>query len=251
MGQINSNDSDLENAKTLELNLLAHATGGRAEEDVYQNLRRRFMTNPTTKALLPEFVRTCRNTSMFWSYIKNEADTYEERRRIISMAFNPLIGHFEQTNQNPADLHVSESLGSLDEQSVTSVWSKALDRRTTDPEGAITAARTLLETVIKLILEDLSINYSEKDDLPKLYVKVSKSLNIAPSQHSEDAFRSILGSATNLVNGIGTLRNRLSDAHGHGRRLPVRPSVRHAELTVNLAGAVAMFLVKTHNERNS
>lgn len=53
----------------------------------------------------------------------------------------------------------------------------------------------------------------------------------------------------NLVNGIGTLRNRLSDSHGRGGPLPVRPSPRHASLAVNTAGAVATFLVETHIER--
>ncbi|WP_246705776.1 abortive infection family protein [Rhizobium leguminosarum] len=48
-----------------------------------------------------------------------------------------------------------------------------------------------------------------------------------------------------LVNGIGTLRNRLSDAHGGGGSLPVRPSPRHASLAVNTAGAVATFLLET------
>jgi abortive infection Abi-like protein len=48
----------------------------------------------------------------------------------------------------------------------------------------------------------------------------------------------------NLVNGIGTLRNRLSDSHGRGGK-PVRPSPRHASLAVNLAGGVATFLVET------
>jgi hypothetical protein len=46
------------------------------------------------------------------------------------------------------------------------------------------------------------------------------------------------------VNGLGTLRNKLGDAHGrppgHGR-----PGARHATLAVNLAGAMAMFLVET------
>lgn len=63
----------------------------------------------------------------------------------------------------------------------------------------------------------------------------------------------ILGGATTLVNGIGTLRNRLSDAHGQGvsreTRLPVRPSPRHASLAVNTAGAMATFLVETFQER--
>ena len=50
----------------------------------------------------------------------------------------------------------------------------------------------------------------------------------------------------NLVNGIGTLRNRLSDSHGRGGALPVRPSPRHAKLAVNTAGAIALFLVEMH-----
>jgi hypothetical protein len=51
------------------------------------------------------------------------------------------------------------------------------------------------------------------------------------------------------VNELGSLRNRISDAHGHGRR-PVKPAPRHAELAVNLAGAVSAFLVATWSERS-
>ncbi len=76
----------------------------------------------------------------------------------------------------------------------------------------------------------------------------AKALNLAPSQHSEEAIRAILGGAMTLVNGIGTLRNRLSDSHGQGGK-PVRPSPRHASLAVNLAGAVATFLVETWHAR--
>ncbi len=64
-----------------------------------------------------------------------------------------------------------------------------------------------------------------------------------------EPIKSILGSAMNLVNGIGTLRNRLSDSHGRGGTLPVKPSPRHASLTVNTAGTIAAFLVETHQEK--
>lgn len=63
--------------------------------------------------------------------------------------------------------------------------------------------------------------------------------------------KAILGGT--LVNGLGTLRNRFSDAHAdepptdeHPR---IRPSPRHASLAVNVAGAVATFLVETYQER--
>lgn len=146
---------------------------------------------------------------------------------------------------------VSDSLATFDADGVHSVWTKALARRNSDPEGAITVARTLLETVTKRILDELGESYSEKDDLPKLYANAAKALNLAPNQHSEEPIKAILGGAMNLVNGIGTLRNRLSDSHGRGGRLPVRPSPRHANLAVNTAGAIATFLVETFLDRRS
>ncbi len=140
---------------------------------------------------------------------------------------------------------MSTSLESFEAEGVHAVWSKALDRRNADPEGAITIARTLLETVCKRILDQIpGSSYTDKEDLPKLYGMVAKALNLAPDQHSEEPIKAILGGAMNLVNGIGTLRNRLSDSHGRGGK-PVRPSPRHASLAVNLAGGVATFLVET------
>ena len=47
-------------------------------------------------------------------------------------------------------------------------WQKAIDRRTGDPDGAITAARTTLESICKLILDDAGIEHDGKDDLPAL-----------------------------------------------------------------------------------
>lgn len=242
-------DSILERVKMLEQILIDRATGGSNQDQLYEVLRKKFMQDSTIKVLMPEFVRRCRNLSMFWEFIKYEAATYAERRQIIREAFNPLFDHLEEIDWTPGDIVVSDVLQTFDKQSVNTVWSKALSRRTVDPEGAITIARTLLETVIKRILDELSVDYADKEDLPKLYGRVAEALNLAPSQHSEEPIKAILGGAMNLVNGIGTLRNRLSDAHGRGGRLPVRPSARHASLTVNTAGAIALFLVETHFER--
>ena len=74
-------------------------------------------------------------------------------------------------------------------------------------------------------------------------------LNFAPNQHSEEAIKAILGGAIAVVNGIGTLRNRLSDSHGRGGK-PVRPVARHASLAVNMAGTLATFLIETYIEKS-
>lgn len=242
-------DNALERVEMMEGILISRATGGDSDNRTYALLRRDFMTDPSIRDLLPKFVRTYRNLDAFWPFIKNEAPTYADRREIISKAFTPLLDHLEERNAAPADKASSDVLGVFDADGVHVVWAKALERRNSDPEGAITVARTLLETVTKRILDELGETYSDTADLPKLYGLTAKALNLAPSQHTEEPIKAILGGAMNLVGGIGTLRNRLSDSHGRGGKLPVRPLPRHASLAVNTAGAVATFLVETFLDR--
>lgn len=149
----------------------------------------------------------------------------------------------------PADELITRAMISFDESGVHHAWTKALERRGTDPEGAITAAKTLLESVCKNIIDEAGGAYGENDDLPKLYSTAAENLNLAPNQHTEKVFKSILGNCQSIVGNLAGIRNRLSDSHGQGKR-HVRPAARHAELAVNLAGSVAMFLVSTWHARN-
>ncbi len=239
----------IERVKMMEAVLTAAATGGSLDDPIYEHLRRELMADPDICDQLPEFVRIYRNLRAFWPYIKDLAGSYAERRQFITGAFTPLMDQLERLNNAPGDKIASEALETFDAGGVHAVWAKALARRNTDPEGAITVARTLLETVTKRILDEMNESYSDKDDLPKLYASAAKALNLAPNQHTEEPIRAILGGAMNLVNGIGTLRNRMSDSHGRGGKLPIKPSPRHASLAVNTAGAIATFLVETLLER--
>jgi hypothetical protein len=99
------------------------------------------------------------------------------------------------TEHHPADELISEVLASFDEAGVHEAWQKALERRSSDPEGAITSAKTLLETVCKHILEDCGSTYGENEDLPKLYHLAAEHLNLAPSQHTEAVFKVFLATA--------------------------------------------------------
>jgi hypothetical protein len=234
----------VEQIETLQNALIAQATGGSADDHEYQRLRVLVTENASLRDIVPKFLRTCRNLSQFWQFIKYEFGSYAERRQYIWDSFRPLIERIESGGQTPADESVSSSLKAFNAETVHQVWSRAMERRDNDPEGAITLARTLLESVCKHILDERGIVYKNDADLPALYKATSKCLNIAPSQHSEDVFRQILGGSTAVVEGLGALRNRLSDAHGTGK-LAVKPSARHAELAVNLSGAVCQFLVAT------
>jgi hypothetical protein len=242
-------DSELlDQAETLQNLLVAYATGSNADEAEYRQLRQLFVSHPALSALLPRCVRTCRSLSQFWGFIKGKYDTYRERRQYLWDEFAPLLEALERGGVYPSDEAVSTTLERFDTTSVHGVWSKALDRRSSDPEGAVTMARTLLETVCKHILDDLDIDYTSAEDLPKLYRKTAGALNLAPSQHTEDVFKQILGGCTAVVEGLGALRNRLSDSHGKGPK-GVKPAPRHAELAVNLAGSVATYLIDTWEAR--
>lgn len=212
--------------------------------------RQSLINEPSIEQFVPRFVKTSRSIQQFWGYIKQQSDKYEGRRQHIYEAFSALLDHLEGNTKAPADKLVSDTLEKFDAEHVMAAWRKSLERRTSDPEGAITSARTLLESMCKHILDEEQVVYDDRDDLPKLYRKTSERLNIAPSQHTEDVFKQILGGCTAAVEGLGTLRNRLSDAHGKGR-IAAKPKPRHAELAVNLSGALAMFVLSTWEDRKA
>jgi len=242
-------ESLLERMRMLEGIMTAAATGGGQDNARYHQLRLEFISNDEVKNLIPSFIRTYRSLDAFWPFIQSQSPKWAGRRQFISESFTPVMDYLEGTHRKPGDKIVSDTLESFDAEGVHLIWEKALARRTTDPEGAITTARTLLETVCKRILDEKGVRYTDKEDLPKLYSMVAKELNLAPDQHTEEPIKAILGGAMNMVNGIGTLRNRFSDAHGRGGKVPVRPSPRHAQLAVNTAGSVATFLVETYLEK--
>lgn len=241
----------LDRALYLRNGLTDAATNGSMDSGEYRELRREFMTDSRTRELLPSFTQVCHDIGDFWEFIKHEFPTYAERRKFLREQFAPLLSVLEQTGSPPEDL-IRKGLTAFSAAEVSAAWHKALERAESDPEGAITAARSLLETVCLHILE---YDPAEKakgpaDDLPKLFRRTSELLNLSPALHSEQVFKQILGGAVGVVEGLGALRNKLGDAHGKGPR-PVRVSPRHAHFAVNLAGSVALFLVETRAAREA
>ena len=242
------NEKILENLERFQLLLVNYATGGQAEEADFQQLRGQLQSIPSLWDRLPRFVRTCGNLEDFLAFIRLNSSTYRDRRDFLRQEFAPLLEEFEMTSQAPSDISVGEALSVLTSDSVHESWRRALDRRFDDSDGAITAARTLLETVCKHILDDIGVQYKEQADLPKLYALTADILDLAPRKQLDPIFRQVLGGCTTVVEGIGAIRNALGDAHGKGQSF-VKPELRHAELTVNLAGAAATFLVQTWEDK--
>ncbi|MBU8922234.1 MAG: abortive infection family protein [Bacteroidales bacterium] len=241
--------TDYDRADCLVNILIDRATAQITDEETFQALRTYFMSQDSQAKLLPSWFARQRSLERFWRYIKNKFDTYAERRAFLWSEFEKLLAYCEKGEQFPAETDISEGLTSFDRSSVNRAWRSMIRRQDNDPEGAITAARSLLESVCKHILDELGIVYDAgKVELPKLYKSVAKELNLSPSQHAEPLFKQILGGCSSIVNGLGSIRNKLGDAHGKGQK-HVRPTSRHARLAVNLAGAMALFLVETYLKR--
>jgi hypothetical protein len=102
--------------------------------------------------------------------------------------------------------------------------------------------------VCKLTLQAAGVAFDDNWDLPKLYHETCQALVLTPSQQTDAAYRAMLGTCQSVVNSLAVSRNREGDAHG--RVEPVAPAPRHARLIVGIAGALAVFLIETWEQRS-
>ena len=217
-------------------------------DEAFIQLRNELIKINNLKPYLPTLVKNSRSLDQANDYLKNTFNSYEECKQHIYDDFNELFDVLESLDTTPLDHLVMNKIEGLSSDYIHQIWGKALERRSTDPEGAITLSRTLLESTCKHILDDFNVDYGNSPDINHLYRLLNKKLNLSPSQHTEQTFKQILGGCSSIVEGLGALRNKVGDAHGQGQK-NFKPSSRHAELAVNLAGTMSVFLFSTWDIR--
>lgn len=122
-----------------------------------------------------------------------------------------------------------------------------------DPEDAITAACSLVESVCRSILVELGLPLPKEMSLSPLYKSVREPLGLHPNKVGIDPriaedVRAILGGLTQSVGAIGALRTHGGDAHGRERGVR-RVDSRIARLAVNSASSLAVFLIESWNKK--
>jgi hypothetical protein len=218
----------------------------------FRAARDRMLKDPVASKLAPAFIARCSTPELPSGYLRSKATgggSWSIRRGVMHEAVDPILDALAAAAPGPSDDLVAGAVERLDSDSVRSAWTRSVERRDTDPEAAVTAARALLEATCKTILDDHAEPYDEGADLPALYKAVQKVLRLSPADQTEDRFRAILGACTTVVKELGSVRNRHSDAHAPGRKT-YRLAGRHASLAVNLAGSMALFLIETHEARS-
>jgi len=113
-----------------------------------------------------------------------------------------------------------------------------------DLEGAITAARTMLEAVlVELEKQFVGAPGDYKGDLPKQFKAVAKKLRIDDERTDlDDNFKQVARGLVQVVNGLAPIRNKMSDGHARERK----PEAHHARVIVNAAKTVATFFVESY-----
>lgn len=104
----------------------------------------------------------------------------------------------------------------------------------------------MLEAVLTAVERHLDSHPPKYDgDLPKLYKRVQKQLNLEPSRPDVDtSIKQVLTGLMSIVNGVAGMSNKMGDRHVR----TYKPAERHAVLVVNSAKTLSHFVVGTYNK---
>jgi hypothetical protein len=193
-----------------------------------------------------EYIKWPDKERAVFDYLNNRllGDGYEltkvgERARLVK---RPIVGAVA------SDL--SGAALKLNFDSVQQELDRALAQVEGDPEDAVTAACSTLESVCKCLLDEMSEAYPTKQDLQGLIRAVTDKLDLSPGKSDvEPDIRRILGGLTNVAAGVGAIRMHSGDAHGRGKKLE-RVEPRIARLAIHAASTVAFFLSETWQKLN-
>lgn len=167
-------------------------------------------------------------------------------QHFVAPVSNKLPWHLDFALPGAFNTSYLEQLGS---EEVRAAWTKCQERLSNDPDGALTAARSLVESACKQVLKARSLDYSDTSKLPELWARLRQELNWDPVATTNKTLRSVLQSAGAVVHGLNELRNVLSDSHGKEPGGP-KASYRHALLAVTFAWAMAEFILSTADGQN-
>ncbi len=237
---VNKMASDENRVLYLQNMLIEYATNGLAENKNYKALRDYFYADPTTRALLPKFVRRFKNLYIFWEYIRFKFPTYLERKKFIVEEFSLL---YQYLASKPI-LAEQKNVNELKDDKVHGAWSKALTEAEYNPEGAITLAIIFLENSCQNILERKGIVDSSHYGLYGIYQETIKSLNLVRKASEDYPKQAILAGMSELVSGLDLLNDEISAGNYNNI------SPEHARLMVNIAGSIATNLLEISNKTN-
>jgi hypothetical protein len=121
-------------------------------------------------------------------------------------------------------------------------WWKVASRMPASPSGAITAARTLLESTCKTILCEIGETPDKSGEIARLVKQTREAVGVSETAKDQPT-KQIFSGVTSIVLGVGGLSNLVGDRHGQVGGEDIK-DVPLAELVIHCCGAVAVFLTQ-------
>lgn len=144
---------------------------------------------------------------------------------------------------------VAAKAATIDFDTVHRDLERALASADSDPEDAVTAACSIIESVCRSILVEMKLPLPAKRDIDGLVRAVQEPLNLSPGRSDlpgeiANDVRQVLGGLTTTAKGVGALRTHAGDAHGRERGFK-RIDGRIARLAIHAASTLTLFLIET------
>ena len=120
-----------------------------------------------------------------------------------------------------------------------------------DFTGAITNARTFLESLLLYIYRDIKKeDYKFTGDLPRLYKDVSKLIKLNVEKNTGEDIRKVLSGLTSIVSGIAGISNSVADRHGRLTQYD-KEMIKHLSiLIVNSVKTMSLYLYNVIENKN-
>ena len=110
-------------------------------------------------------------------------------------------------------------------------------------DSALTKSKTLLEEVFKYVIEQKCNTCPKNDTITKLNKRFIDLYYLGMNKKNEQNTEELLHGVAKIVAAISELRNRNSDAHGHGSERTNDFKDYHARLVVNASITLADFIL--------
>lgn len=120
-------------------------------------------------------------------------------------------------------------------------WMTAYSRINTNPAAAVTAARTLLETIFKTIISERGRKPDKSGKLNRLMQEAQDAVGFirAQSQSEHELIQGLVG----IINAVGSISNEAGDRHGTVDGINLDDQYL-AYLCVNACGTVGLCFIK-------
>lgn len=150
--------------------------------------------------------------------------------------------------------HLVNKIEVIDFDTVARDIERALASCDSDPEDAVTAACSAVESVCRSVLIELGLELPAKQDITGLYKAVRDPLGLSPQRSDlpgqvADDVRKVLSGLATMIEGIGALRTHAGDAHGRERGF-ARIDARIARLAIHSASTAALFVIETWQRKH-